>query len=114
MAGAAGGELAAAISAAGGLGMIGAAGSATPAWIAEQARVAAAGGRPWGVGLLAWALADNPAQLDAVAELAPPLVSVSFGPYRGTWSGSSRPAARSPPRSARSPRPVTPSRPAST
>jgi nitronate monooxygenase len=81
MAGAAGGELAAAISAGGGLGMIGAAGSATPAWIAEQARVAAAGGRSWGIGLLAWALKDNPAQLDAVAELAPPLVSLSFGPY---------------------------------
>jgi nitronate monooxygenase len=82
MAGAAGGRLAAAISAAGGLGMIGAGGAASPSWIAEQAEVAAAGGRPWGIGLLAWAQAANPAQLDAVAELAPPLVSVSFGPYQ--------------------------------
>jgi nitronate monooxygenase len=82
MAGAAGGQLAAAISAGGGLGMIGAGGAATPAWIAEQARVAAAGGRAWGVGLLAWVVEANPAQLAAVAELAPPLVSVSFGPYQ--------------------------------
>ena len=72
MAGAAGGELAAAISAGGG---------ATPGWIAEQGRVAAASGRAWGVGLLAWVLEANPAQLDAVVDLAPPLVSVSFGPY---------------------------------
>jgi nitronate monooxygenase len=82
MAGAAGGRLAAAISASGGLGMIGAGGAATPAWIAEQARIAAAGGRAWGVGLLAWVVEANPAQLAAVAELAPPLVSVSFGPYQ--------------------------------
>jgi nitronate monooxygenase len=82
MAGAAGGGLAAAISASGGLGMIGVGGAATPAWIAEQARVAAATGRAWGVGLLAWVVAANPAQLAAVAELAPPLVSVSFGPYQ--------------------------------
>ena len=82
MAGAAGGRLAAAISAGGGLGMIGAGGAASRSWIGEQAEVAAASGRPWGVGLLAWAMAANPAQLDAVAELAPPLVSVSFGPYQ--------------------------------
>ena len=82
MAGAADGRLAAAISAAGGLGMIGASGAASPPWIAVQAQVAAASGRPWGIGLLAWALAANPAQVDAVAELAPPLVSVSYGPYQ--------------------------------
>jgi nitronate monooxygenase len=82
MAGAAGGRLAAAISAAGALGMVGAGGGATPAWIAEQGRIAAASGRAWGVGLLAWALEANPAQLDAVVELAPPLVSVSYGPYQ--------------------------------
>jgi nitronate monooxygenase len=81
MAGAAGGELAAAISAGGALGMVGAGGAATPGWIAEQGRVAAASGRAWGVGLLAWVLEANPTQLDAVVELAPPLVSVSFGPY---------------------------------
>src|SRR6266540_3142947 len=81
MAGAADGRLAAAISASGALGMIGAGGGATPSWIAEQGRVAAASGRAWGVGLLAWVLEANPAQLDAVVDLAPPLVSVSYGPY---------------------------------
>jgi nitronate monooxygenase len=81
MAGAAGGRLAAAISASGALGMIGAGGAATPSWIAEQGRIAAASGRAWGIGLLAWVLEANPAQLDAVADLAPPLVSVSYGPY---------------------------------
>ena len=81
MAGAAGGRLAAAISASGALGMVGAGPAATPGWIAEHGGIAAASGRAWGVGLLAWALEANPAQLDAVVELAPPLVSVSFGPY---------------------------------
>src|SRR6266511_549566 len=81
MAGAAGGRLAAAIAASGALGM-GAAGAATTAWIAEQGRIAAASGRAWGIGLLAWVLAATPAQVDAVAELAPPLVSVSYGPYQ--------------------------------
>lgn len=56
-------------------------GGATPSWIAEQGRIAAASGRAWGVGLLAWTLEANPALLDAVADLAPPLVSVSYGPY---------------------------------
>src|SRR6266508_4531089 len=41
MAGAAGGRLAAAISASGALGMVGAGGAATTAWIAEQGRIAA-------------------------------------------------------------------------
>src|SRR6266508_3420559 len=82
MAGAAGGRLAAAISASGALGMVGAGGAATTAWIAEQGRIAAASGRAWGIGLLAWVLEANPAQVDAVAELALPLVSVSYGPYQ--------------------------------
>jgi len=81
MAGASGGRLAAAISASGALGMVGAGNWATPSWIAEQGSVAAASGRAWGVGLLAWALEANPTQLDAVVDLAPPLVSVSYGPY---------------------------------
>lgn len=97
MAGAAGGRLAAAISASGALGMVGASGWATPAWIAEQGRIAAASGRAWGVGLLAWALEANPDQLDAVADLAPPLVSVSYGPYeRHLALLNSTPASRRP------------------
>ena len=49
----------------------------------EQADVAAAGGAPYGVGLMAWALERDPAQLDALLDpgpdVAPALVSVSFG-----------------------------------
>jgi len=81
MAGASGGALAAAISAAGGLGMIGAGSAVSADWIRTEGAVAAAGGRPYGVGLMAWALADRPQQLEAVLELRPDLVSVSFGDY---------------------------------
>ncbi len=75
-----GGRLAGAVSAAGALGMIGAGATATPSWLAEEARLAAEPGRPWGVGLMAWALPDNPALLEAVAESDATVVSVSFGP----------------------------------
>lgn len=79
MAGVAGGRLAAAVSAAGALGMIGAGAAATPEWISGQAAVAAASGRPFGIGLMGWALAADPAPLDAVIDAAPTLVSISFG-----------------------------------
>ncbi|MDR8412574.1 nitronate monooxygenase [Nonomuraea sp. 3-1Str] len=81
MAGVGGGRLAAAVSAAGALGMFGVPSAAGPEWIAEQAAVAAAGGRPYGIGLLAWALPGNPGQFRAVLDARPPIVSVSFGPY---------------------------------
>jgi len=81
MAGAAAGGLAAAVCRGGGLGMVGAGGAATPEWISEQCRIAGSAGRPFGVGLLAWALASNPGQLDAVLAARPALVSVSYGPY---------------------------------
>jgi nitronate monooxygenase len=81
MAGAASGELAAAVCRGGGLGMVGIGSAATPEWIGEQCRIAGAAGRPFGVGLLAWALANNPGQLDAVIAARPALVSVSFGAY---------------------------------
>jgi nitronate monooxygenase len=80
MAGVASGGLAAAISRAGALGMIGAGSFASAEWITQQGQIARGGG-PFGVGLMAWALEDNPAQLDAVIALRPDLVSVSFGPY---------------------------------
>ena len=79
MAGPGEGALAAAVSAAGGLGMFGVGSSRSPAWVAEQAAVAAAGGRPFGVGLAAWVLDEDDAQLDAVIAARPTLVSVSFG-----------------------------------
>ncbi|MGW0808630.1 NAD(P)H-dependent flavin oxidoreductase [Nonomuraea sp. NPDC002799] len=81
MAGAGDGRLAAAVSAAGGLGMIGVPAAAPASWIAEQAAVAAQSGRPYGIGLMAWALDGNPAQLDAVLAARPSVVSVSYGPY---------------------------------
>ena len=81
MAGAGSGRLAAAVSAAGGLGMIGAGGTATPTWISEQSRIASEPGHPWGVGLMAWVLPERPEQLEAVIAAQPSLVSVSFGHY---------------------------------
>ncbi|TMR95242.1 nitronate monooxygenase [Nonomuraea basaltis] len=83
MAGVSDGRLAAAVSAAGGLGMFGVPPTASPSWIAEQAAVAAGSGRPYGIGLMAWALPDNPAHVDAVLAARPSLVSVSYGDYAG-------------------------------
>ncbi len=79
MAGPGEGALAAAVSAAGGLGMVGVGASRDPSWIREQAAVAAAPGAAYGVGLMAWALHGDEAQLEAVLEARPALVSVSFG-----------------------------------
>lgn len=82
MAGVAGGALAAAVSAGGGLGMIGV-GSADPAeLIRTEAAIARGTGHRYGVGLMAWALRDRPDQFDAAVEAEPALVSVSFGAYR--------------------------------
>lgn len=82
MAGVAGGRLAHAVSAAGGLGMIGARGASSPEWITEQAAIAGAGGTPFGIGLMAW-VDEVDDQIDAVlaleGERRPALVSVSFG-----------------------------------
>lgn len=84
MANVGGGRLAAAVSAAGGLGMIGAGGATSPDWIASQAVLAGADGRPYGIGLMAWVLDGDRSQLNAVLGLdpLPALVSVSFGTYR--------------------------------
>ncbi|MET1035944.1 MAG: nitronate monooxygenase [Arthrobacter sp.] len=79
MAGAAGGVLAAAVSAAGGLGMLGVGGGASDDWLHEQADLAAGAGRPWGAGFMAWVLADSLDPLRAVLEHRPSLVCVSFG-----------------------------------
>lgn len=81
MANVSGGRLTAAISAAGGLGMLGAGAGQSADWIRAEGGIAAAAGRPYGVGLMAWALRDRPEQLETVLELRPALVSVSFGDY---------------------------------
>jgi nitronate monooxygenase len=81
MAGAAGGRLAGAVSAAGALGMIGVGPATDPAWIREQHGIAtqAAGEKPFGIGLMAWVLDTRPEQLDAVLDTRPAFASVSFG-----------------------------------
>lgn len=80
MAGVSTGRLAAAVTGAGGLGMFGVGPASSAEWVREQCSVARAAG-PYGVGLMAWALAQDDALLEVVAEQAPDLVSVSYGPY---------------------------------
>jgi nitronate monooxygenase len=81
MAGPGEGPLAAAVSAAGALGMVGVSAARSPGWVREQAGVAGAGGAPYGIGLMAWVLERDTAQLEAVLEVRPDLVSVSFGAF---------------------------------
>ncbi|WP_019204074.1 nitronate monooxygenase family protein [Tsukamurella sp. 1534] len=81
MGGRAGGALAGQVTAAGGLGMIGAARYATPEWIAEQLAVireAAGEDAPLAFGLQTWSLGEGEL-LDAVLAANPTLVSLSFG-----------------------------------
>lgn len=85
MANAGSGRLAAAVSAAGALGMFGVGNAAAPDWVREQCRVAAGSRRAYGVGLMAWALEQDRSALEAVIGLdpdeQPSLVSVSFGDF---------------------------------
>ncbi|MEV5965826.1 nitronate monooxygenase [Kribbella sp. NPDC051952] len=81
MANVSGGKLTAAISAAGGLGMLGAGSAVTADWIRTEGAIAAAGGKPYGIGLMAWSVEHRPEHLEAVLELKPALVSLSFGDY---------------------------------
>lgn len=79
MAGVSGGVLARAVSLAGGLGMIGVGPATAPEWITEQTRIPDESEVSFGVGLMAWVLADRPEQLTATIAAQPALVSVSFG-----------------------------------
>ena len=73
-----GGVLAGAVSAGGGLGMIGV-GSATPeTWIAEQANLARRRG-PFGIGPLIWALESRHELLDTALGAQPSAISVYAG-----------------------------------
>ncbi|KAB1502718.1 nitronate monooxygenase [Corynebacterium sp. 320] len=82
MAGRAGGELARAVSLAGGLGTFGVSASASPEWITEQAAIARQGG-VYGIGLMLWAMEKNPElgeqQWKAVLDARPSVVSLGFG-----------------------------------
>lgn len=75
------GALAAEVSRAGALGMIGVGPAASPDWVAEQAGIASATGRTYGIGLMAWALEGNPGQLGAALASDAALISVSFGAF---------------------------------
>lgn len=76
MAWAAGGRLAAAVSAAGGLGLIGG-GYGDADWIAQEFR--AAGNQPVGCGFITWSLAKQPALLDQALSNKPKAIVLSFG-----------------------------------
>jgi len=79
MAGAAGGALAAAVSTAGGVGMIGVPAAPTDDWIQSQAGFVNELDSPWGVGFMGWALEENLKPLEAFLEYGPSLVTISFG-----------------------------------
>ena len=72
----AGGALAAAVSAAGGLGLIGG-GAAHPKWVEDQ--FAAAGNQRVGCGFITWCLAERPGSLDLALAHSPAAMMFSFG-----------------------------------
>lgn len=84
MGGVAGGKLARAVSGAGGLGMIGVGSAGSVRLIERETPYVRGTGLPFGIGLLDWALQEEPALLDAALEASPSLISVSFGD-RWTW-----------------------------
>ena len=88
MAFAGGGALAAAVSRAGGLGMIGG-GYGDPAWLDEQ--FDAANGEQVGVGFITWSLQQSPSLLTNVLKHRPAAVMLSFGdprPFVGAIRGA--------------------------
>ena len=79
MGGAAGGALAAAVSRAGGLGMVGMGSAGTVERLDVELRQLRDVGLPFGVGLVDWALAEQPELLPTALAARPTLLSVSFG-----------------------------------
>jgi len=79
MAFAGGGALAAAVTKAGGLGIIGG-GYGDPAWLEEQ--FAAAGNQPVGCGFITWSLRKSPSVLSDVLKHKPAAIMLSFGDPR--------------------------------
>jgi nitronate monooxygenase len=73
---AAGGELASAVSAAGGLGLIGG-GYGDRDWLSRE--FDRAGNRPVGCGFITWSLARNPGLLDQALARSPSAIFLSFG-----------------------------------
>jgi nitronate monooxygenase len=79
MGGVAGGKLAAAVSRAGGLGMIGVGSAGSPKILETEVRHPKEAGVDFGIGLIDWAVRADPALLEAAIGAHPVLVSVSFG-----------------------------------
>ena len=82
MGGAAGGALAAAVSRAGGLGMVGMGSAGTVERLDAELRHLGELGAPFGVGLVDWVLQSEPHLLTRALAAKPALLSVSFGE---TW-----------------------------
>lgn len=87
MGGVAGGTLAAAVSRAGGLGMIGIGSAGSSATLQRELPHIRGLNRPFGIGLIGWAIRAEPALLDTALAAEPTLLSVSFG---DDWSWVAR------------------------
>ena len=74
-------RLTAAVSAAGGLGILGG-GYGDAKWLQAELDALAASGKRFGVGFITWSLARQPLLLDAALERAPVAVMLSFGDPR--------------------------------
>ena len=85
MGGVAGGALAAAVSRAGALGMIGMGSAGSVASLERELDALGdgfgAGGAPFGIGLVAWGIARDPEMFERALAAGPSLVSVSFGEW---------------------------------
>jgi nitronate monooxygenase len=79
MGGVAGGALAAAVSRAGGLGMVGIGSAGGALQLDEQLGHLREFGRPFGIGLVEWVIEGEPQLLTAAISAKPALLSVSFG-----------------------------------
>lgn len=82
MGGAAGGKLAAAVSRAGGLGMVGVGSAGKVAGLDAELQHLRTLGHPFGIGLVHWVLEAEPKLLSAALAARPALLAVSFG---DTW-----------------------------
>ncbi|MEU6827326.1 nitronate monooxygenase [Nocardia beijingensis] len=79
MGGVAGGRLAAAVTAAGGLGMIGMGSAGSVAALERELPHVRGIDGPFGIGLVDWVVAKEPRLLEVAIEARPALISVSFG-----------------------------------
>jgi nitronate monooxygenase len=105
MGSAAGGKLAAAVTHAGGLGLLG---SGYADEKAVRRELSEAGNARVGIGFILWALDKNPAALDVALDARPMAIMLSFGDPSPTPAASRRRAARSSARCRRSTRPGRP------